>query len=143
MDFSSLITGVVGSLATITVAVVAKLFDFKKAQRKAQMEEDKNDNNIQLEKMKATNDEWERIYHDQVAANRELKKDYSQLREEMYSLQSQVSKLNQRIADLTTGFTDKEKNYLLQIEALQEENDDLVEANAELKERLETLKGGG
>ncbi|GMQ73501.1 hypothetical protein [Tetragenococcus halophilus] len=139
MNFTTIITGIVSSLCTLILGLAAKKFDWKKEQRKAEMEEESNDTQNATIKMQKTNDEWERMYKLQIEDNKQLKKDYNELRKEMYELQKRVNDMNEQIEKLNAGFEEKEQGYLLQIDALKSENEDLRSENEILKEKL---KGG-
>lgn len=136
MDFTTIITSVVASLCSLILGLTAKNFDWKKAHKKAELEEESNDTQNATFKMQKTNDEWERMYKMQFEENKQLKKDYNELRKEMYELQKRVNDMNDQIEKLNAGFEEKEDGYLLQIEALKAENDDLRSENEMLKEKL-------
>ncbi|MDN6664971.1 MAG: hypothetical protein L0L14_10710 [Tetragenococcus koreensis] len=135
MDLASVITAIGGAISTLILGWLSTKVDWKKEKKKAEMQESDN----AVSHIQKSNDEWQELYHDQRKTNVQLQKDYNELREQMFGLQTQVSKMNEKIEELKNGFSEKEKNYLLQITALQEENDDLREANECLKEKL---KGG-
>ncbi|MDN6731050.1 MAG: hypothetical protein L0L39_02595 [Atopostipes suicloacalis] len=135
MDLASVITAIGGAITTLVLGWLSTKVDWKKEKKKAEMQESEN----AVAHIQKSNDEWQELYHDQREANVKLQKDYNELRNEMFKLQRQVSKMNEKIEELKNGFSEKEKNYLLQISALQEENEDLREANEILKEKL---KGG-
>lgn len=133
MDLASVITAIGGVLSTIILGWLSTKVDWKKEKRKAEANEKEND----IAHIQKSNDEWQKLYHDQYDANVQLQQNYNELRGEMFELQRQVGKMNEKIDSLKRDFSEKEKNYQLQIEKLQLENDDLREENVALKLQLE------
>ncbi|HLQ40538.1 MAG TPA: hypothetical protein VK118_06200, partial [Tetragenococcus sp.] len=129
---------IISSFATLVLGIVATRYDFRAKQREAKIEEKKSE----PDSVHKTNDEWERLYKTQKEANDDLKTDYANVKKELDLLKKQVDSLTDKIGKLNTGFTEKEKGYLMQIELLQDENDNLREANQILQEQLAEVKGG-
>lgn len=138
MDLASVITAIGGVVTTLFLGWLSTKVDWKKEKKKAEMKE----NESAVAHIQKSNDEWQELYHDQRKANVQLQKDYNELREQMFGLQTQVSKMNEKIEELKNGFSEKEKNYLLQIDVLKEENTTLLEDNEALKIENNQLRGG-
>src|SRR5699024_12121090 len=94
----------------------------------AELQEDKN----KADNVHKTNDEWERLYNTQLRVNELLRKDYEGIKKQISDLQEQLGLLKMQV----TSFGEKEQGYLLRIEQLESENDDLREENEALKEKL-------
>lgn len=138
MDLASVITAIGGAVSTLFLGWLSTKVDWKKEKKKAEMQESDN----AVSHIQKSNDEWQELYHDQRKTNVQLQKDYNELRGEMFELQKQVGKMNEKIEELKKSFSEKEQGYLIQIEALENENGELREENETMKIEIHRLKGG-
>lgn len=131
MNWTSVLAAFISSALTGIVAFASARYDFKNKQRNAILDEDKNE----TDSIVKANEEWEKLYNIQLAANDLLRKDYDEIKKQISEMQDQIGDLKLQVST----FGEKEKGYLLRIEQLENENDDLREENEMLKEKL---KGG-
>lgn len=139
MDLASVITAIGGALSTLILGWLSTKVDWKKEKKKAEIQESDN----AVSHIQKSNDEWQELYHDQRDANVQLQKDYNELRAQMFSLQKEIGRVNEKIEELKKGFSEKEQGYLIQIEKLETENDELREENENMKIEIHKLRGGG
>lgn len=138
MDLASVITAIGGAVSTLILGWLSTKVDWKKEKKKAEMQESDN----AVSHIQKSNDEWQELYHDQRKTNVQLQKDYNELRERMFELQKEIGRTNEKIEEIKKGFVEKEKGYLVQIEALENENDELREENETMKIEIHKLRGG-
>lgn len=119
---------ILSAISAFILGIAAQRFDYKKAAMNAELQEDKN----KADNVHKTNDEWERLYNTQLRVNELLRKDYEGIKKQISDLQEQLGLLKMQV----TSFGEKEQGYLLRIEQLESENDDLREENEALKEKL-------
>jgi len=124
----TMLSPILSAISAFVLGIAAQRFDYKKEAMKAELEEDKN----KTDNVHKTNDEWERLYNTQLRANELLRKDYEGIKKQISDLQEQLGLLKMQV----TSFGEKEQGYLLRIEQLESENDDLREENEALKEKL-------
>ena len=128
VNWTTVLVTFISSALTGIVAFSSSRYNFKNDQRKAILDEDKNE----TESITKTNDEWERLYKTQKDANDDLKKDYELIKKQISEMQNQIGDLKSQVS----AFGEKEEGYKLRIEQLENENDDLREENDTLKERI-------
>lgn len=141
-SWTSIIVGALGVIG----GLVASQFDFRGIVKKAEYDTKK----AEIENKDDVYAGWEKLYNAQVSENQTLKQEYAEMRASVFSLQEEIAKIKNEMADFKKSSAQREEGYILQIEILENENSELKEEvfeieilrteNVELKKENQELK---
>lgn len=121
MDYKIIITSLIPTIVTLLIAWINHKYDFKGIVKKAEIES-KDD----------IYHSWKEFSETQKADNDELRKNVSDLQEQMKTLQAEFDLFRKETAT-------KEEGYQLRIEQLETENEELKDTIDDLQGENETL----